>query len=606
MALITHISSALCVLLALMPSLIAVPWFELLVGALGASILFMISKRGATPRAALLLGLATPLLPCAAPNLFLPLACVFALSLSPSHQLWRHLVWVSPFLAYLFGSLGFEIISSVPDLLSITASSPERLRDIAVSLIQTQAPSWTYMSRVLVFALLVGALSQDGKARGNYLRGVWYGGIVASAFVILQAIDLAPFTPLGQTSFWSAINRLAGTMSDPNALGVFLGLVLWIVTILVSQKQLSPQAAVGGVPIIVVSGFLSGSRSFALSAGLLLVCLAWSHFRSLRYWAIAGAVSLVTLISVLDSRTSLVQDIASSSGVPEGIRRTVTSLSLPRIEESLYSRSVFLSLSVAMMKSAPLFGVGPERYRGQVTAVAEKANIPLNGWTDNSNNFYLGIIAELGIIGLLAFLLSALARRFKTEVEAPYGKMAIASFGVLLLTGPHTDFPEVLALSAALVAYATTSSPVLSQTRIRTIGLLFGVGCLAPSWRECGVFDWQKTNLGVHRWLSNHAHIIAPCSETEATPSATFTVRPEYIPTKEPLRVTFQTSDSSAELSFDTQEIKSVRLPCPPHLTTVRAVVDTRPAWSPYRAWPGRSSDRRILGVQQFMDTTTP
>ncbi len=600
MAILTHLGSVLCFIFALTPSALAASRAELLAVAIAAPALFISGKRGAARHVALVLGLATPLLPCVTPNLLLPILCLFALSLSSSPQLWRTLVWASPLLAYLVGSLCFEIASSAQGLLSVPIASPERLHDIATSLVQTQAPSWGYTSRVLVFALLVGAFSQHGTARNGYLRGVWYGALVAAGFVILQVLGLAPFTPAGQTPFWTAIHRLAGTMSDPNALGVSFGLILWIVAILVKQKRVTPQAALVGTPLLLASGFLSGSRSFALGLGIFLVCLSWSRFRSLRYWILGAAASVVALISCLDSQTSVIQNLASSPGVPEGLRRTVTSLSLPRIEESLYSRSVFLSLSLAMIKSSPLFGVGPDRYRGQVVPMAEQVGLALNGWTDNSNNFYLGIIAELGIVGSLAFLLTVFGRRFKSNTEAPFGKIAIASLAVLLLTGPHTDFPEVLALVAALVSYATSSRASISQTRIRTIALLLGVGCLAPSWRERGVFDWQHTNLGVHRWLSNHAHIIGRCADSSSSRYATFTVRPEYVPTKEPLRVTFTTSGSLEELSFDAQETKTIQVPCPAHLATIHAVVDTHPAWSPYRAWPGRSTDRRLLGVQQL------
>ena len=80
----------------------------------------------------------------------------------------------------------------------------------------------------------------------------------------------------------------------------------------------------------------------------------------------------------------------------------------------------------------------------------------------------------------------------------------------------------------------------------------------------------------------------------------------KYIPSSAPLKVTVSTG-SDAGKDEQTLELRSsqdsqVRVRCAELSKEVGVAALTRPAWSPYRASPGRSNDRRILGVEQVLD----
>ena len=108
------------------------------------------------------------------------------------------------------------------------------------------------------------------------------------------------------------------------------------------------------------------------------------------------------------------------------------------------------------------------------------------------------------------------------------------------------------------------------------------------------------------RWLTHNARINLPCKQIAGGSEAVITLRAKYIPSSAPIKVTVSTG-SDAGKDEQTLELRSsqdsqVRVRCAELSKEVGVAVLTRPAWSPYRASPGRSNDRRILGVEQVLD----
>jgi hypothetical protein len=81
-------------------------------------------------------------------------------------------------------------------------------------------------------------------------------------------------------------------------------------------------------------------------------------------------------------------------------------------------------------------------------------------------------------------------------------------------------------------------------------------------------------------------------------------LQPRYIPQSGPLLVKYsdalsKSAENAAELRMTSGDRQRVLIKCDVNESTKRVKVLTSPAWSPYRAWPGTSKDRRVLGVEQ-------
>jgi hypothetical protein len=383
-------------------------------------------------------------------------------------------------------------------------------------------------------------------------------------------------------------------MTDPNALGVVMALALLMVVFNGATKQTSQRAVIIASLLFLGAGAVSGSRTFWIGVGVLAMGTAYVRARRLM-WALlfAGLVSTAA-VSLLDHYTHILSAVDQSSAVPQGLKRILSAMSLSRFEETIATRSVFLTLARAIIDRDPLFGVGANAFASYVPLVG--ASIPsLRGWVDNSNNFYLGIVAELGIIGFCAFLMTVLSRRIRVNDGAAYSRVSLCAVGIMLLTGPHTDFVEVLLPVAFLIGASTTERCSQGYLRSYTSMLFVLAGVIAASHRERGVYGWHDDGTVIRRWLSPEATVRVSCDEADASQTRSVVIKPSYIPTKEPLKVVVRSSELSRDILLSEPAEKSIDLPCGMYQFVVS------PAWSPARAWPGASGDRRLLGVEQVV-----
>ena len=611
MNLVSGLSVCACTAAILAPSLITSTALELY--SLAALCCFWLlsffatraresSRIASLPSISLVVGFATPLIPWLGSSLILPLSLLYSLSIGGRRNVLGALLWASPLLAYLLGSSITELFYAVPFVGAITIDSPQRFHDVAMALVTTQVPSWSYLARMSVFALFVSVLGRNEGARHEYLKGALSGVLVAGLLAV--ASFCGAFSLSTQTPFWSSLNRISGTMTDPNALGIVMGLGLWLAALCLPLQRMSPLAAIALLSPLVAGGVVAGSRTFMIALVLFVLAMTWTYFRAATSWLLGIGLASIIGVSLLDSSTNLIQEVSTNPIVPEGARRTIVSLSIPRIREALFSRSVFLSISSSLIESAPIHGVGADRYRSYVGLIAEDLKLPIGSWTDNSNNLYLGIVAELGLLGGIAFLMSIFGRRLRSSSEVSLGPLAIAALSLLFLTGPHTDFAEVFIIVGAIVAHTTRITPRPLSSQFLTIPLFLALGCVAPHFRERGVFDWHRDIDSVSRWLSPHASIALPCVFSADERSASITLKSSYVPTREPLRVHVYANGSQHAIIFSKPEEQTVALKCSYEQHSIVATVDTRPPWSPYRAWPGNTEDRRFLGVQQIVRST--
>jgi hypothetical protein len=508
----------------------------------------------------------------------------------------RWFSWALPMLMYLGGTTLYEISVTFYGEKSyfslVRLDDLGRLRDALRSFFSVQCPTWRYLAHVVLFIGSIDFFSASREFTGYWRRGFLRGAALSAAYAIIQWYGLIPFYLPNQTVFWTSIGRVSGLMTDPNALGVVMTLALWIVAHRYLSDERSCRDGTFVSLLFLGAGVVSGSRTFWLGSILLVVGLTYVRARRLVWMVVWAGVVAIVITTVLDLYTPLLATVRGSAALPEGVKRIISAMSLARFSETVASRSVFLALTSSIINRDPVFGVGANAFASYVPLVG--ASIPsLKGWIDNSNNFYLGIVAELGVLGLCAFVMTVLSRRRGDESLMAAGVVLVA-VGLVLLTGPHTDFAEVLIPVALLIGVTTKPRRSVGYTRMYASGLFLIGGLIAGSRHERGVYGWHASDSVIRRWLSPDATIHVLCEEAGAYKERSLVIRPLYVPSREPLRVSIRASSFSEEIQFSDQSERAIPLPCGRYRLLVA------PAWSPARAWPGRSEDRRLLGVEQI------
>ena len=127
------------------------------------------------------------------------------------------------------------------------------------------------------------------------------------------------------------------------------------------------------------------------------------------------------------------------------------------------------SAAVKLFAAHPLLGVGPDNFRHYYGA-----EFGLEGWDERvqANNLYLEILADLGIVGLLAFLgvivgpIRSIIRTLRTQDEAYIALGVAVSAGAFLLHGLLDSFlaftPTALVLWMLLAISARAQKPQVS------------------------------------------------------------------------------------------------------------------------------------------------
>jgi len=526
------------------------------------------------------------------------------------------LVWLAPFACYLLGAALGELVVAlaVADfgsgsvLSGVSVNSAMRAVDLVRAILDVHAPSLVVGARVVLAGLLISFFAKEEDTRSPFVTWLIRGSALSAVYVVVQwlgmvrVVEVVPFTLPNQSAIWDTLGRPSGLMTDPNALGVVLALTLWVAFLnTLRGDSLAPRGWFW-VGLLVAAGVVSGSRTFLLAVALLVPTAAWRAGRRGIVWGAVGCVvMLFVLVTMLDRHTGFVEHLVASQGLPGGVRRGVQALSLMRLEDTFMSRSVFLEFAREVGRGHWIFGVGADRFIDYVPLIGAQRDL-VRGWRDNSNNLYLGILVELGVAGVIAFLLMILGRSIRPGGDRCARMGCVVMLAVIGCTGPHVDFTEVLFLVAVLVA--TTTEP---RAKVSSAYIFFGlaaavVGLYSSTYREQGVYGWSNTATGASRWLSHRAVIELPCQHDGDRPGhARLLLQPRYLPQSEPLRVEYGVvGQEMKEMLLHNAELHERVVTCGPSDNRIFVRVVTRPAWSPYRAWPNTSHDRRILGVEQI------
>jgi hypothetical protein len=205
-------------------------------------------------------------------------------------------------------------------------------------------------------------------------------GVVAGVASALLAIGIAPVQMLARQAA-NGLPRYSAVTGDVNAAASSYLLLVGAAAGAASVARRRRVAWLVAATLLVAGIMLTGSGSalIAITAVVVAVVLRMASTAA-RPWKIAGVLVLVMMIG------SAAAFVRSS--------RSVASLEM---------RGGFTRTSVRLVEAHPVFGIGAGRYY-PLSKLTLPPWLSLFYGRENAHDYYLQIAAELGIVGLAAFL----------------------------------------------------------------------------------------------------------------------------------------------------------------------------------------------------------
>jgi putative inorganic carbon (hco3(-)) transporter len=244
--------------------------------------------------------------------------------------------------------------------------------------------AWT----IVMATLLLGSLSLLQEVTGNHDSNYWgFSQSEADRIKVADTLAGKEMRP-----------RLAGPIGSPNRYAQILVVALPLALMrIVGERRMKQKAVAVAATAAAVAGIaLSFSRGAAVA--LVLVLLLGVAIRAIRLRfvaaiALAGFVVLLLAAPLYLSRLASlqeVQDLGSAEGAADG---------------AIVGRATSNLAALAVFIDHPIVGVGPLQYADQYSR--DTANdLGLRHFDTNrrGHNLYLETAADLGVVGLTAFL----------------------------------------------------------------------------------------------------------------------------------------------------------------------------------------------------------
>lgn len=246
------------------------------------------------------------------------------------------------------------------------------------------------------------------------------------------------------------------TQTDVNAGGSLFALVCVAGIGLLARRGWTRWTAGSTLTFVLVGGlWLSGARS-AMAAALV---------------AVIGAAAVVALRAGASHRRRAVTGVVALVIVCGGAVALYPSSRNFAISSSVDSRLIFYKTAVRMWRESPVAGAGVGTFfeRSAEYGAAEADRILIMGRTkDNAHNYFLQVLAELGVVGLVLYVL----------MLAPTVLAGVRTRA----SGLSAGLPLWLACGlAAYLTSALTGHPQLLSETVMTFWLLLGaLAALAP------------------------------------------------------------------------------------------------------------------------------
>jgi hypothetical protein len=481
----------------------------------------------------------------------------------------------------------------------------------------------TFLGLVLLLLALevFSRLSLTPEGRGRLLLATAAGA--AAAFVVAAIGRFRPLDPSFQP--WSEMHRRAGTFTDPNALGIGIGLLVPLLLAALARRGTSTDGARRGAALVALAAAplaleSSGSRTGFLLAAVAVVVgaigLALAHL-------VSKKALLAALAAAVIAGAALVPVLPRGGGIAAGglFQRLGAGLSSSSFAELANHRTIFWRAALEMTWDEPLSGIGlagfPYEFPGEYGRRHGEISV-----TDGATNALLETAAECGLPGLalailavVPLLVRAWGAAFTKTALDPTARAAGAALLALVVacqTGSHLRFPEIGLLTSLVAGFlfvppAEARAPRPEEAHapgdhvpalLAAAGILGAFVAVLPTARPSAPFQ-----LG--RWIGLYPSAPSPNPFAWSGPRACRKIRPGETsvsfrvenarPDGRPVRLTIDV-DGRSEPPFELPggSKRDLTVPVPQGAQVLR--VSGRPTFVP-RELTG-SSDSRELSVR--------
>ncbi len=336
-----------------------------------------------------------------------------------------------------------------------------------------------FIEPILFFLMIKSTLTRDDVEPA--LKALGVGAIVVSTLGILQWI-----TRLGIPVPWDIERRITSVFDFPNAVGLYLGPIVTMSVIVVIKKFeiLNPKfqtntkhekekpktgfcLSLFRFPLVSDLGFRISDFLFWLTVAILGTLAIFAAQTEAAYVAIPASLLLVSFLNPHLRRLT----------IPLTAIGFVAAMMIPSVKQKLtlhdYSgevRRTQWSETVEMLKDHPIFGAGLAGYEPTFASYHHATWVEIFQYP---HNLILNIWSELGLLGLVAFILLAIQvlRSFLPLTKGePEGVFLCALLAALLETTIHglVDVPyfknDLSLMTWSLLAMLVISSR-LDQSR---------------------------------------------------------------------------------------------------------------------------------------------
>lgn len=332
------------------------------------------------------------------------------------------LPWIAAYLLVLIVST----ITSRDTAAAASALSSFAIEGLALYILVTNTVRTTRILRSVIWVLLVvgaflGALSLFQQLTETYSNA--YFGFAQTE---------AAATGVTETG----IARLAGPIGEQNRYAqIMLMLVpLGLMMVSAERSRWLKGAALACAALATIATALTFSRGAGLAGGMILIVMvAMRYIRITHLIAAVGLIALVLVavpaygerVSTVTALFSLLSEDASTSAA----------------DNSLLSRATENLTALSVWADHPLVGVGPGEFPAYYRQYSDEIGLSIKSQDREAHNLYLGIAAESGSLGLIAFLgavtvtLWQLARARRQALKVRPDLAAMATGFLLALVG---------------------------------------------------------------------------------------------------------------------------------------------------------------------------
>ncbi len=434
-------------------------------------------------------------------------------------------------------------------------------------------------------------LSRDRVLCQNSLKFLKVGAIFCIVFFLMHLFLPTKFF-MGMNSYWASLNRYSGGFSDPNSAG--LSLFLMIPFLIYYSKVESQKNKICTIIIcllLLIVGFFTGSRSFILGLSLVFLFLILNGKR----------IFIVTFLSsllffVATNIFFYIYGMESLNFLPSTLLRVFKGLYIGELQNTFGSRFYFTIISFYVFKDNIFTGVGFNNFYSYFPYFSNLLGFNTGSWQDSTCNFYLGVLAEGGIIALLFLVLSFGGIRVKKEKNRLMF-LTFLSFLVILCFVSFLSI-EFIILSALLFA-------LLFDFKIKKASFGFYAFLVASlcfynilffykNLSFYGLYNLENENGKIAVWTFKKSSFPLKCLDNKAT--LNFSV-PRLNINDYPISLSYATNfGQSRNMEISDGKMQEIILNCN-NKDVVNVSMDVNNLWLPREL-----DDKRFLGVRVYLE----